>query len=129
VAHPSKFDQAERYPNQFPLPSNVMYSGSFLDSVAEKVCLKYFNYKKRLYFIDIEEPFDEKYNNVISHVNPWWESNHLSFSTNENNKKKIKQIFKKQLAKELNIPEESINVEFGKNRHELIASINNEERS
>lgn len=124
VAHPSKFDEAERYPNQFPLPSNVRYSGSFLDPVAERVVFKYFKYKKRLYFIDIEEPFDEEHNNVISQVNPWWESNHLSFSTSENDKTKIKQIFKRELAKELNVSEKSIDVKFGKNRHELIAKIN-----
>jgi len=125
VAHPSKFDQAQRYPNQFPLPSNVRYSGSFLDSVAERVCLKYFNYRKKLYFIDINEPFDKKHNNTISQVNPWWESNHLNFSTNEKDKKKIKQIFKKELGKELNIAEKLIHVKFGKNKNELVAKVNN----
>lgn len=45
IAHPSAIDQAERYPNQFPIPSNVHYTG-LLDSTAGRVMLKYYDYKK-----------------------------------------------------------------------------------
>lgn len=49
VAHHSSYDQAERYPNQFPIPSNVQYPSGF-DSIPANVCLKYFAYKKA-YFL------------------------------------------------------------------------------
>ena len=57
VAHPSPYDQAERYPNQFPIPSNVQYPRGGFDSIAVNVCLKYFAYKKSLFYIEIDEPF------------------------------------------------------------------------
>jgi len=123
VAHPSKFDQAERYPNQFPLPSNVRYSGSFLDSVAEKVCLKYFDYKKRLYSIDIQDIDDTSEENRLGVVNPWWESNHLFFWTSEKNKEKIKKAVKKKLAEEFNVNEKNVEISFYGDKQHLVALI------
>lgn len=46
TAHPSVYDQTERYPNQFPLPNNVIFSYPHNDSIAVDVCLKYFFIKK-----------------------------------------------------------------------------------
>jgi len=56
VAHPSPFDEVERYPNQFPIPSNVRYSGGGFDSIAASIILKYFQYIKGIFIIEIDEP-------------------------------------------------------------------------
>ncbi len=116
VAHPAPYDQAERYPNQFPIPSNVQYSRGGYDSIAVNVCLKYFAYKKSLFFIDIEEPFtclDKSGNkqsteNTLSEVNSQWESNRLYFYTSEPNKTLLKQKVKKAFAAEYKIAETEI---------------------
>lgn len=116
VAHPSPYDQAERYPNQFPIPSNVQYPRGGFDSIAVNVCLKYFTYRKSLFSIDIDEPFtytDDSGNkksteNTLSEVNTQWESNRLCFSTSERNKTALKQKLKKEFAKEYKINETDI---------------------
>jgi hypothetical protein len=48
VAHSREFGMSDRYPNQFPLPSNANYSGGLPDSIAEHICLKYYYYRKSL---------------------------------------------------------------------------------
>ncbi|TSC72619.1 MAG: hypothetical protein G01um101438_336 [Parcubacteria group bacterium Gr01-1014_38] len=113
VAHPSPFDQVERYPNQFPLPSNVRYPGGIHDSIAINVCLKYFSYRRSLYVIDIEKPFrgegvssdrqDEE--DIIGNVNPQWESNHLFFRTSEKEEKKLTKKIRQAFAREYGISE------------------------
>lgn len=115
VAHHSSYDQAERYPNQFPIPSNVQYPSGF-DSIPANVCLKYFAYKKSLFSIDINEPFtytDKSGNkqsteNSLGEVNVQWESNHLYFSTYERNKTLLKQKVKKAFAEVYKITEANI---------------------
>ncbi len=116
VAHPSPYDQAERYPNQFPIPSNVQYPRGGFDSIAANVCLKYFTYRKSLFSIDIDEPFiykdrsgnEQNTENTLSEVNAQWESNRLCFSTSERNKILLKQKLKKVFAKEYKIAEVDI---------------------
>jgi hypothetical protein len=49
VAHSKEFGISDRYPNQFPIPSDTQYSGSYADSIAERVCIKYYEYRKSLY--------------------------------------------------------------------------------
>jgi hypothetical protein len=89
IAHPSRFDQAERYPNQFPLPSNSATHPMPSLSIAANVCLKYFRYRRRLFYVDIEEPHtytsasgerkssEGRFAAVNSHI----ETNHLAFYT------------------------------------------------
>lgn len=116
VAHPSKFDQAERYPNQFPIPSNVMYPGSFFDSIAGRVCIKYFYYKKSLFYIEIFEPITYKKKdrsttsneNNLGIVNPGWESNHYYFATNERNKLTLRNKVIESFCKEFGYKKDDI---------------------
>ena len=113
IAHVSPFDQAERYPNQFPVPSNVQYSGGGFDSVAANIILKYFQYIKGIFTIDIEEPssHDEpdvkegKFNIIYSiGLCGTFHHNHLYFNTTEKNKNKLKKSF----AEFYKIPKKSI---------------------
>jgi len=87
IAHPSRFDQAERYPNQFPLPSNSATHPMPSLSIAANVCLKYFGYRRRLFHIDIDEPHTytsasgerKSSEGRFAIVNDHIETNHLSF--------------------------------------------------
>lgn len=107
IAHPSEFDQVERYPNQFPIPSNVQYSG-FLESTAGRLILKYYDYKKKEYLVTIERDVPKSMEGNWATVNPGMESNHFMIFTNENDKNKLKNMIWKSLADELNITEEKI---------------------
>ena len=117
VAHVSPFDQAERYPNQFPVPSNVQYSGGGFDSVAANIILKYFQYIKDIFTIDIEEPSSHdgsdtkegKFTLVYS-IGLWgtFHHNQLYFNTVEKNKNKLKDKLKKSFAEFYKIPKKSI---------------------
>ena len=116
VAHPSPYDQAERYPNQFPIPSNVQYPKGGFDSIAANVCLKYFAYKKSLFSIELDDPFTytdrsgdkQSTDNSLSEVNAQWESNRLCFYTSEKNKTTLTQKIKKEFSKEYKISEADI---------------------
>ncbi len=117
IAHPSKFDQVERYPNQFPVPSNTRYSGSGFDSIAPNILFKYYQYIKGVFIIDIDEPsgangsnskegrFDKVYE--ISQYGPS-HHNHLVFYTSEKNKHKLVNNLKKAFSKKYKISETSI---------------------
>lgn len=102
IAHPSPIDQAERYPNQFPLPSNVEYSG-FLDSTPGRVILKYYEYLKTVYRVTIESGVPASMEKNWGIVNSGSESNHYVYFTNENDKKILETEIKTGLAKELGI--------------------------
>ncbi|QQS60361.1 hypothetical protein IPN41_04610 [Candidatus Falkowbacteria bacterium] len=107
TAHPSALDQTERYPNQFPLPSNVNFSYPINDSISVDVCIKYFLYKKSLFYIEIDyiSPGDEE---TFGEVNAQWESNRLFFSTTEKNKDKLKQKILENFSRLFKINEKSI---------------------
>lgn len=123
IAHPSKYDQAERYPNQFPIPSNVHYP-AFLDSTAGKVFLKYFHYKRRVYFIEIKEPFSSEYEDVMHEVNPGLESNQLLFQTNEKHKDLLKQKIRKAFIKRYGITTNDIeSMKFDRSKEEVILTV------
>lgn len=115
VAHPSAYDEAERYPNQFPMVSNVKYSGAS-SSIAINVLLKYFDYRKSIFYIEIDEPFfftnelGERCSteNNLSLINVQWESNHLCFSTSEKNKRNLVRKIKNAFAKEYKMKETDI---------------------
>ncbi len=117
IAHPSKFDQVERYPNQFPIPSNALYPGGGFDSIAPNIILKYYQYIKGVYIIDINEPSDisgsssqeGKFNQVFT-IFPFGVSdqNHLVFYTSEKDKNKLKRLLKKSFSKRYKIPQKSI---------------------
>jgi len=107
TAHPSKFDQTERYPNQFPLPSNVTFSYPHNDSISVDVCLKYFLYKKNSFIIDIDEPHFDKVES-FGEINSQWDSNHLYFETFEKNKERLKKKIKENSIKFFNIKESDI---------------------
>lgn len=115
IAHSLSYDRAERYPNQFPIPSNVWYPNGF-DSIPANVCLKYFAYKKSLFSIDIDEPFTytnksgnkQSTENSLGEVNVQWENNYLYFSTSEWNKKSLKQKVKEAFVKMYKIDEINI---------------------
>ncbi|MBU4274721.1 hypothetical protein KKE19_02810 [Patescibacteria group bacterium] len=107
VAHPSIYDQAERYPNQFPLPSNVNYPHWFIDSVGADVCIKYFLYKKNLFSIDVEELLPDEQES-LDVVNPQWESNHLWFQTAEGDENKLKKNIVEHFMKKYNLTRDNI---------------------
>ena len=117
VAHPSPFDEVERYPNQFPIPSNVRYSGGGFDSVAASIVLKYFQYIKGVFIVDIDEPsnhggYDIKegtFDRVYS-ISLWGTThhNHLCFYTTEKDKNRLKSKLKKAFAERYKIPKKSI---------------------
>jgi len=107
TAHPSQYDQTERYPNQFPLPDNVSFSYFFNDSITVDVCFKYFLYKKNLFLVDIERPFSGTEENFGT-VNAYSNSNHLYFETSEKNKIELKKKIKEKFVKEFNIKESDI---------------------
>jgi|SRR3989344_4274191 len=113
VAHPAMFDQAERYPNQWPLPSNVSYTGYSDTQVAADVLWKYLQYKKNFYKIEIEEVDVPEEEGALGAVNTMWESNRLFFSSNEKNKIKLKQKVKVVFSQNYGIDENNITVNFG----------------
>ncbi|GEM_PF-1954790 len=117
VAHSSPFDQAERYPNQFPLPNNVQYSGAGFDPIAGSIILKYFGYVKGIFTIDICE-IDDKSGGTskegsFSHILTLFpfntnNQNHLGFHTAEKDKNRLKSKLKKAFAEHYKIPIKSI---------------------
>lgn len=102
IAHPSKYDQVERYPHQFPLPSNVQYTG-LMDSTAGKLILRYYEFKRKEYKVTIENGVTEKMEDNWGVVNPGTESNHFVIFTNETDKTKLQKKIKDALAEELSI--------------------------
>lgn len=117
VAHPSPFDEVERYPNQFPIPSNVRYSGGGFDSIAASIILKYFQYIKGIYMIEIDEPsnhagYETKESTFcrVYSLSSWGTTyhNHLYFYTAEKDKNRLKSKLKKAFVEHYKIPKESI---------------------
>ncbi len=113
TAHPSPFDEAERYPNQFPIPSNVRYSGSGFDSVAPNIILKYFQYIKGIFTIDIDDTYEGCEEGSFSRVYTMFplgakNQNHFAFHTKEENKNILKNKLKKAFASAFKMPESSI---------------------
>lgn len=112
VAHPTEYDNTERYPNQFPIPSNVDYSGGGFESVAANVCLKYFYYKKSFVVIEIEEPDEHrgKENTFGGIYRLWPEKNGASlyFLTSEKDKTKLKKLVKTEFSKRFKVNEGDI---------------------
>lgn len=111
VAHVTKFDNTERYPNQFPLPSNVQYSGGAFDSVAGSVWIKYFFYKKSITVIEIEEPDSyKKSGEFIKIYRMWPERNgaNLVYCTTEKNKDLLKREVIKAFVTRSGIQEKDI---------------------
>lgn len=125
IAHPSKFDHVERYPNQFPIPSNVQYSG-WSDSIAGKLCLKYFEYIRTVFIIDIDQPYSDDTENYLAIVNSQWESNHYAYFSKETNKVKLKKEIVSIIAKELEITESDV-IEYklmsGNNKYNALVRI------
>ncbi len=116
IAHPSLFDQAEWYPNQFPLPSNVRYSGGMFETIAPKILLKYFRYKRRQYLIDIDEPseYTDKdgkrttTEDTMGTIYTQDGGSHLYYHTKEKNKKELIKKIKASFSKMHNKPEADI---------------------
>lgn len=115
IAHPSKFDEVERYPNQFPVPSNARYSGGGFDSIAPNVILKYYQYIKGVFVVDVDEPSgrggakEGKFSRVyeISFLGST-HLNHLVYHTSEKDKHRLVNNLKKAFANEYKISEASI---------------------
>lgn len=129
IAHPSPFDEVERYPNQFPIPSNARYSCGGFDSIAPSIILKYFQYIKGVFVIDIDEPsnhggYETKegaFNRVYT-ISLWGTThhNHFCFYTLEKDKNRLRNKLKKAFAEHYRIPKESIvelTLEPGKNKY------------
>ena len=117
IAHPSPFDEVERYPNQFPIPSNARYSGGGFDSIAPSILLKYYQYIKGVFIVDIDEPSDrdgsgssEGSFSRVYEISLWGSThhNHLVYHTSEKDKHKLVQDLKKAFAKEFKFTEDSI---------------------
>lgn len=114
VAHPSPFDEVERYPNQFPVPSNVRYPGGSFDSIAPSVLLKYYQHIKGVFIVDIDAPSDHggtegNFSKIyeISFLGPT-HRNHLVYHTVETDKHKLFKNLKKAFAQEYKIPKSKI---------------------
>ena len=114
IAHPSRFDEVERYPNQFPVPSNARYSGGGFDSIAPNVILKYYQYVKGVFVVDIDKPSDHggkegEFSKVYEiSIFGTTHHKHLIYHTLEKNKLKLLNGLKKAFAQEYKIPEASI---------------------
>lgn len=117
IAHPSQFDEIERYPNQFPIPSGVHYSGGWLDSVAANLLVKYYKYIKNTYCIEVHilsgkseiEKKEGQFHKVYT-IGLWGSShnNNWVFYSSEKDKNKLKNILKKAFAVELKVSEKLI---------------------
>lgn len=117
IAHPSLFDEVERYPNQFPVPSNARYSGGGFDSIAPSILLKYYQYVKGIFIVDVDEPNDHDGANSnegsfsrVYEISLWGSThrNHLVYHSAEKDKHRLMQNLKKAFASEFNIKEDSI---------------------
>lgn len=116
IAHPSLFDEVERYPNQFPVPSNARYSGASFDSIAPSIILKYYFYIRSIFNIDINTPSGvegrskEGDLDEIYEISMWGPThhNHLIYYTTEKNKKKLVSDIKETFASKYKIPATSI---------------------
>jgi hypothetical protein len=120
VAHPSLSDQAERYPNQFPLPSNVSYPYAGHGWIAADIVLKYYEYRKRIFRVDVDRPFEDgkggsTYNSdgAFGQVNTMWESNHYFLTSKIGDKTQLMKKARVALSAELAVAEELISSEMG----------------
>ncbi len=117
IAHPSLFDEVERYPNQFPIPSNARYSGGGFDSIAPSILLKYYQYIKGVFIVDIDEPSSQgdssskegQFSRVYE-ISLWGtiHHNHLFYYTSEKNKQKLILNLKKAFAREYKLTDDLI---------------------
>ncbi|RJR27206.1 hypothetical protein C4561_02845 [candidate division WWE3 bacterium] len=114
LAHPKVSDRAESLPNQFPIPSDVEYTGWFLDALAPNILLKYFYYIRELFLVDIEVvDIQSKKNDSLIKIftqnqRGFANENYYHYKTKERNKHKIKNLLKKAFITELNITESKI---------------------
>ncbi len=113
IAHPSSFDQVERYPNQFPLPSNGFGYGGTFDSIAPNIILKYFNYIRGIFHVTIDEP--GKYGQEGEIIKVYQQTmrgsshlNNLVFITSEKNKAKLLNLLKKAFIKEYGLKDDQV---------------------
>ncbi|HUB92958.1 MAG TPA: hypothetical protein VMB52_00460 [Verrucomicrobiae bacterium] len=118
IAHASRFDEAERYPNQFPLPSNSTTRGLPSNSFAANICLKYFRYRQRLFRVELETPDSHHVDGTFVVINPHIETNHLRLHiANEPDKTQLKQKVKGAFARYKGINEtEIVNLTLGPQR-------------
>lgn len=113
VAHPANFDRSETYPNQFPLPGNTWYTGASFDNVSPNILLKYYQYKKSIYIIEVFNPEEDKSEGSLSELyeidqfGPIFR-NHIDYYTSENDEVKLIQNLKKLIAKKYEFPVEGI---------------------
>jgi len=116
IAHPSAFDEVERYPNQFPIPSNTRYSASFLDNIAPSIVLKYYRYIKGVFIIEVDIPSGrdggpkEGDFSKIYELSIWGSTdrNRLVYHTSEKNKISLINKMKKDFAITNNLTESEI---------------------
>ena len=120
VAHSKEFGISDRYPNQFPLPSNTRYSGSMPDSIAELVCLKYYRYKKNVYSIEVSYDDDYPEEGYFSIVNWMWESNRLAFYTKKCSKKELKKRTVEKFSQEFKINKKELELKCVSKDHFII---------
>jgi len=125
IAHPSRFDEVERYPNQFPLPSNSKIHGLPSNVYATNVCLKYFRYKQRLYQVNLEAPDDYHREGTMVIVNPQTETNHFYlYITPNSDKVQLKQNVKSAFVSSLGINENNIkSMELGQKKKSITITI------
>ncbi len=126
VAHAKTYDIARAYPNQFPLPQGVDYSGPFPDSVAETVLYKYYEYIKRMYNIEVE--YDSFYSSITGElytINAGSECNRYGFSVNKCSKNETIKKLKAAWVKEFSVRTEKIEIlelekdTFGRDHYSL----------
>ena len=108
TAHPAPFDRSEMYPNQFPIPDGVMYSGGVFDPVASNVLIKYYHYKNSFFKIDLvlidgkiaDESSEDELSEIYSlSPNGLNHQNHYGFYTTETDRNKLKHKIKKAFSK------------------------------
>ncbi len=116
IAHPSSFDEVERYPNQFPIPSNTRYSAFGFDSIAPSIILKYYKYIKGVFLIDVDSPSNREDGpqegnfTKVYEISMWGPThhNHLIYHTSEKQKQTLIKNIKRDFALSEKIPESSI---------------------
>lgn len=123
TAHPSERDETERYPNQFPVPSNASFLYPYNDFIAADVCIKYFLYKRKLFYIDIHY-LQNELEDEFGEINPHCESNHLFFQTFLKNKSKLKEKIIENFSHTFNINKSDIaNINISSNKKNAVLQI------
>ncbi len=125
IAHSTHHDRSSVYPNQFPIPTGVEYPYAFLSKTAKVVLLKYFELRRRYFYVDIEEVRDPADHLTLGAENTHSECNHLFFQTSTKEKKAILRELRKKFSTDFKIDENDLEVEYFHSRARASVFIKN----